>query len=255
MRPTLHLALLVALSSGCHLLDHDVAAAVPQRPTVSSDTGTTAHETFELEAGVTVDPGDLVSLPTSLKYGLTEQTEVFATWSPLDYLQLPGEDQVGPGDLVLGARSRFAEQTDGRPSFAIQSQVKLPTANDSEGLGTGELDFSLAGIATRAFEDVTVTGYLQVDVLGDPAGGTDLGQKVAVAAARGLPDDVGVFAEVAGIFVPEKDDTQGLATLGATYTLSPALVLDAGVVLGFGDDAPDVHFLVGFTRNLGKLLY
>ena len=246
------LVVLGGLLAGCRIVPDSQAPVTPQRPTFSSDTNTVPEGMVELEAGVILDPGDLVATPTTLKYGVGPAAEVSVGWSPLNYLSLPGEDEFGIGDVFLGLRHRFREEGEDRPSLAVQSVVKLPTADDGDGLGTGELDAFFAGIASKAVGKLSLTGFYQFEILGDPAGGTDIGNSFAFAAGQALGEGIGAFAEVVFRFVPENDLDQYFTTLGATYAVSPALVLDVAVLLGL-DDAPDFQLLVGFTHNFGRL--
>lgn len=244
--------LLLVLLASCRFAPDSRAPAFPQRPTFSSDTNTAAEGTVELEAGLVVDPDDLFATPVNLRYGAGPATELFVGGSPLNYVSGAGEDEVGIGDLVLGVRQRLREE-DRLPSFAVQVAMKLPTADEDQGLGTGELDASFAAIASKAVESLSVTGYYQVDVLGDPAGGTALAHGLALAGGHPVADRVGAFAEVAAIFVPEQDVDQLFTTFGATYAASPSLIFDLAFVVGF-EDAPDLQVLVGLTHNLGRLI-
>jgi hypothetical protein len=60
-----------------------------------------------------------------------------------------GGREGGPGDTEVGARILFREG--GRapgPSLALQTTLKLPTADADRGLGTGSLDVRLLGVAS-----------------------------------------------------------------------------------------------------------
>lgn len=238
---------------GCRAVPDSRAPAVPQRPTLSSYTSTAAEGTFELEEGFTWDPSDLFDTPILLRYGASERTELFLGGSPLRVVDVPRGTEAGVGDLVVGARHRFADETARNPSFAVQGSLKLPTADEDDGLGTGELDVGFAGIATRNLGDLSLTGFYQLDVLGDPAGGTQVGHQLAAAVGQPLLRRISTFGELAGVLVPESDFESVFTTLGATYAHTPSLVLDAAVAIGLSQDAPDVVFLVGLTRNLGRL--
>ena len=124
--------------------------ATPQRPTFSKNTATTAQGTVEVEAGLLRDPGDLFDTPTTIKYGLSAQDELFIGLSPFKMVELPGDDGEGFGDVTLGWRQRFWEQQDNGTSAAWMAYVKLPTADEDEGLGSGEVDGFLAGSLTMA---------------------------------------------------------------------------------------------------------
>ena len=250
------LALWLALVGGalsCRTVPSSEFAATPQRPTVSADTSTTAWQTFELEAGALWDPSDEIDTPMTLKYGFDPRTEVFAGWSPVGYVSRPGEDGFGVGDLVLGTRHRVLDETDGTPSAAFQGAVKLPVADEDEGLGSGETDFALAGILTRGFGDFVGIGYWQLDLLGSPSGGFDVGHSLAIATATPVVGQIAWFGELAAVIVPEHDDEALFTTIGATYNPRPSLLFDVGAVVGLNDDAPDFQLVAGFTQNLGRV--
>ena len=245
-------ALLLAGLAACIVPAGGEAAATPQRPTLSSDTNTTAEGTFEVETGASWDPSDSFGLPTVVKFGSGPRTEVFVGGSPYVYVSQRGEDEQGIGDVTVGLRHRLVDETDGSPGAALQAAVKLPTADEERGLGSGEVDASFAGILARSAGSVGLTGYYSLDVLGDPDGNTALGHSLALAAGLPLADRVGAFGELAGVWIPELDTDPIFTTLGLTFSPSPTLVFDAAIVLGLNDDAPDTQVMIGLTRNLGS---
>jgi hypothetical protein len=247
------LALLLALS-GCTAIAERAAPATPQRPTFANDTNTTAAHTFELEAGVVVDPSDSFDSPITLKHGLAPRTDVSLGFSPLVYLARPGEDGNGNGDLVVGAKHRLLDQSEGWPAFGVEIATKLPTASEVEGIGSGEIDFFAALIATGTYGDVGLTGYYRFGALGAPgAAGVDGQHAGALAASLGVAERTSAFAEIAGIFDDERKQDSVFTTLGVEHALKPSLVLDGGIVVGVSDDAPDFGVVIGVTVNFGPL--
>ena len=248
--------LAVALSllslEGCALTGGPPLAATPQRPSVSSDTNTTHEGTFELEAGLTAADDDSYDTPLALKYGAGPATELFVGWSPLLHVEGGGLDETGIGDLTLGVRHRLRDATPERASLALQGVAKLPTADDSDGLGSGENDVFVAGIASKAVGELAMTGFVQLDVIGDPGGGADLGTTLAVAAGRPLDAELGLFGELAGSFLPDEDIENVAALIGLAWSPHPDLVFDLAIAAGLTDDASDFRVLIGLTRNLGS---
>ncbi len=230
----------------------DRAPVTPQRPTLSSDTNTTAEGTWEIETGVTEDPGDALFVPTTLKFGAGPRTEVFVAAAVYERVEVPGVDAEGFGDLFLGGRHRFYE-SGGGSSFAGQVVTKLPTGDEDEGLSTGELDFLVAAIGTQVLERLSLTEFYELGILGDPDGpGTDERHSFAFAAGHPLIGDTGGFAELAWIL--GRDDVDpAFTTVGITQSISPELVVDLAVVLPLNDDAGDTLFVLGLTTNLGPL--
>ena len=48
-------------------------------------------------------------------------SEAYAEWSPLQFVDTPGSDETGVGDLLLGYRRRFREEGDTSPALAAGS--------------------------------------------------------------------------------------------------------------------------------------
>ena len=246
----------VALSlsaASCGLLSTDPAPVVPQRPTVSSDTGTTAEGTLEVEGGVALDPGDRLDLPLSLKWGIGESTELFAGGPAYSHVWVDGPDPEGVGDLLLGMRHRFVEEEHGHPSVALQWTTKLPTAPLD--LGTGEVDFGAAAIATKTLGGIAWTGFYELGIVGESGQpDTDLRHTMALGGSLPLGRDWFSFAEVAGIVEVEADTEQLLLTTGAGYFVRDNLALDVGLAVGLSEESPDLMLMVGFTHNWGSVL-
>src|SRR5688572_14553411 len=228
-------------------------AATPQRPTFSRNTSTTAQGTVEIEAGLMREPGEQFATPATLKYGLSPRDELFVGFTPFKMVELPGDDGEGFGDVLVGWRQRFYEMESEPATVAWQAALKLPTADEDEGLGTGEVDGFLAGILTFAQERWTGTGYAQFGLLGEPDdSGVDHQEAIAGVFDMGLANtNAGVVAELAGVFTPERDLEEVFTTLGVNWSPLPGVVFDTGVLLGLSDDAPDFQYFVGTTRNLG----
>lgn len=242
---------LLALGGSCIAPLADAPAVTPQRPTFSSDTSTTAAGTYELEAGLNVDPNDSFDSPLVFKRGVDERSEVFVGLSPYQEVSVPGPNADGTSDTVIGYRRRFHERED--HAAAWLAAVKLPTGDESDGLSSGELDVYLAAIYSRSVEDLSLVGYYQLEFLGETTGsGFDVAHGLAIAASHPVAPEISAFGEVAYKFGAESPDPL-FTTLGATYTVAPGLVLDTAVVLGLNSQAPDVQFVVGFTRNMGRM--
>lgn len=59
-------------------------------------------------------------------------------------------DEEGIGDLVVGAKWHMIKSCPLGARHALVPSVKFPTADDEEGLGSGETDYDLTWIASRA---------------------------------------------------------------------------------------------------------
>ncbi len=87
--------------AGCLSVD-DAQPAAAQRPTLSSDTATTAVGTLETEIGIEVEPRGSYLIPATLKCGAGESTEVFGTWIPRQGFTL----NLGRPSISAGGGSR-----------------------------------------------------------------------------------------------------------------------------------------------------
>lgn len=247
--------LLLSTLTACISVPRTIASVTPQRPTLSSDTSTTAPGTSEIEAGISLDDDGNFDSPVLLKYGVSPITEVFVGASPLRIADSPGRDDRGVGDAWFGLRSRLREETAYVPSVAAQIAVKLPVANEDHGLGSGETDVLFAAMAGHQIEDWYLVGFYQLGLLGEVGdGGMDIEHDLAVAGSRPLEPDLALFGEVAGQFVPELDIESVFTTWGVAYMLHPSIVVDVALALGISNDAPDAALLVGFTRNFGHVV-
>lgn len=226
----------------------------PQRPTLGVDTSTTPEDELELELGAAFKPNRPrrdAQLPATLKLGLGPRTELFgglSLWRSLG-------DEEGLGDARLGLRHRLWNESYDRPATAFQLATKLPAADEGEGLGSGEIDFFVAGIHTRTVDRTAFTLFYQMGLLGEAEkSGQDIELALSSMADTDLTPRLAAFAELAGVFQPENDLESVSLNVGCAYRYAPWLYLDLGLSIGLTSDAPDVLLLVGLTRNLGRVL-
>lgn len=246
----------VALGAGLSLLGSCVstqgqgAAPTPQRPTLSHNTNTTAVGTYELEAGVEIDPSDFVDTPMLVKYGLTPRTEFVFGGSLLRHND--DTDETGIGDFVFGARHRIVDETVDQPALAALVLVKLPLADRDDGLGSGETDVIGSIAAQKQLDAVNVVGFYALGLLGDVnSDGLDISHTLAAAGSISVAQNLDAFGELGAVFVPENDYDAWLATLGAQFLIGPSTIFDAGFRVGLSDDAPDFSLIFGVTHNFG----
>jgi hypothetical protein len=74
------------------------------------------------------------------------------------------------GDLWVGAKFNLTSQHRQQPAaFAIRGMVKLPTASDDDGIGTGRADFAVDAILSKELNQrVELSGFGGVIFRGDP---------------------------------------------------------------------------------------
>lgn len=243
---------LALLSVACVSPNTKSAPTTSQRPTLSSNTNTTAVGTLELEAGTAIDIGDSFMAPMTLKYGIDEDEELFLSVSPINFLDRPGSDGRGFGDLTLGMRRRVWDEKE--LAVAFQFATKLPTGDEDDGISTGEMDFFGAGIVDYDLDlATTITGFYQFGVIGDPTDtDSNIQHLVAVAGTHTLNDQFGLFGELSTLSNSSAPDP-AYAIFGVTHPLSAGFVVDAGIQVGLNTEAPDARFLIGVTTNFGTI--
>jgi len=221
------------------------------REGVLRDTSTAEYGTLGVELAVEVDPGDHQRVPLRLEYGYREATALFLDVAAYEKAQLPGNDGEGFGDIGLGVRHRFFE-SDAGTTGALEGRVSLPTGNENKGTGSGSVDLYGAAVMSQAFEEVLLSGWLELGVLGDAFdSGTDMQRTVGLASAVNLGESVIGFATLERAFRDDFDPATG--KFGVAYRPSSSWTFDMGLAVGFNSDAPDAAFFLGFSSNLGPL--
>jgi hypothetical protein len=154
----------------------------------------------------------------------------------------PRTTESGLGD-VLASITVFDVLTAGDGDFALDltGKVKLGTADEDQGLGTGEQDYSLQADVFRFFDKASLMGTAGYSVRGDPEGFDLDNAFFASLGASYLVTDrarIGAFYDFREASVPDTDTLQNLSAWVSTR------VGERGhaqfyVLAGFGDSSPD----------------
>lgn len=245
------------------------AAAQAGRPLAIDDADPVDPGLFEVEAGAAFfhdSVCDHWDAPFGLTYGVAENVEAGVGFGGQfeERSEVLGEGrgmrhthENGVGDLTLGAKWRFLEERAWLPRQALVPSVKFPTAEEDDGLGSGETDYDLTWIASKALTE-RLGAHLNAgySFIGEPSG-EDLGDIVhyGVAIDYQLADPLQWVGEV----FAEKELENGGGTavqynVGLRFALSEALTLDAAAGSRIcGDGTPDFAATVGLTWAFGGL--
>jgi hypothetical protein len=134
------------------------------------------------------------------------------------------------------------------PAFAITGGLKIPTASDSKGLGSGKTDFGINTIFTKNLSKRWVlhlnSGYTFIGENGKKNEFNYSG-----AAQFILSDQWALVGELVGVnnFNGHKSGDPFSGLVGTYYSLSDNFVLDAGVEIGMNKAAPDYRLTAGLT--------
>ncbi|MDH4396885.1 MAG: transporter [Limnobacter sp.] len=78
--------------------------------------------------------------------------------------------ESGLGDVVFGATYNALELHSQKTYIDVGAKIKLPTASESRGLGTGKVDYSVLADAYKTIGRNTLIGTVGYKVFGDPDG-------------------------------------------------------------------------------------
>jgi hypothetical protein len=229
------------------------------RPLVTDDADPVEQGRVEVEAGVELETSTQsysLTAPFSVGFGLTDWLEVAIKPSVLyqDDQDASPRRVAGVGDLVLEAKVRLPF----RPfdlDLALVPNLKIPTADEDRGLGTGKVDGGAVFVITKAFTDTQKlhfnVGYTAVGTVSD----VDLQDQLffGLAGETSIPglaeERLQFVAEVFGTTAEEEGgpgDIQG--HMGVRYLVGEDLILDAAIGRSF-TARPQVEFFatVGLT--------
>src|SRR5215510_6969341 len=230
------------------------------RPLVTEDAYPVERGDVEVEAGIeleTTTQSYSLAAPFSFGFGVTDWLELAIKPSVVyqDDQDASPRRVAGVGDLVLGAKALLPF----KPldlDLALVPSLKIPTASESRGLGTGKVDAGLIFVVSKKF---TETRELDFNV-GYTTVGKDSDVQLqdqfffGLAGATSIPglaeERFQVVAEVFGT-TAEQDggpgDIQG--HIGARYLVGESLILDAAIGRSFTANPPPVEFFatVGLT--------
>jgi hypothetical protein len=230
------------------------------RPLVTDDAYPVERGDVEVEAGIeleTTTQSYSLAAPFSFGFGVTDWLELAIKPSVVyqDDQDASPRRAAGVGDLVLGAKARLPF----RPldlDLALVPSLKIPTASESRGLGTGKVDGGAIFVVSKQFTETREldfnVGYTTVGSVSD----VNLQDQwfFGLAGATSIPglaeERFQVVAEVFGTTAEEEGgpgDIQG--HLGVRYLVVESLILDAAIGRSFTANPPPVEFFatVGLT--------
>lgn len=157
--------------------------------------------------------------------------------------------EAGPGDIVLRA-TRGLTLEDAAFGLALAGKLKLPTADEDKGLGTGQADI---GAGLEFSKEVSAGWTLLVDgyytVIGEPAG-VNFNDQLALdlGFTRTLRENLAltVLYETQNAIVEGNPGPRGLSA-ALTGGAAGGLQVSGGLGLGLSDGSPDLGLSAGFS--------
>jgi Putative MetA-pathway of phenol degradation len=229
--------------------------ANPNRPTVADPAEISEYGVLEVEYGWNrswlahqARENDFGAL---VKFAALCNLEI--RWSPDTLISQGG--RRGFGDNWIGAQYRFHRQTRRAPELAVSYALKIPSASAAQGLGTGRVDHQIKFLASKDLGATHFDFNASALVVGRPGGGRDTAAEIDLSFSHSLHDKLGLTGEIYGD-TRLNDSVPGFtSTLWAlTYSLTPRLVVDAGMDTALTPNAPfRKRFVTGFVYSLAEL--
>lgn len=222
------------------------------RPLTTDDAWTVGKGEFQLEAGFDAlrqDNHDREYSPSlTLTYGLLKRMDLGIGSGYV--FSHPKEDkrENGMDDTEIKLKYRWMDEKDWRPAFTVSGILKIPTASESKGLGSGQTDFGVNAILTKTLgKKWAVHLNLGYTFIGEDHVNNEL--NYSLAAQFLLTDKWALVGEVVGVnnFNGRHGDDPFSGLIGTYYSITDKIIWDAGVEIGMSKAAPDFRFTTGLT--------
>jgi hypothetical protein len=157
----------------------------------------------------------------------------------------------GIGDAFVNVSYALFDENEATPGVSLRAGVKLPTADEDEGLGTGELDYQVGVGVGKEIDRWYLSGGLDYNILGDPDE-YELDNyisgyaSVATEVANNL--EVSMQLSAAQAATDFSDDSVDMG-VGASYFLGEYGTVTAGLHKGLTDGSPDYAVSVGYSMS------
>ena len=216
--------------------------AFAARPLATDDAGTVERGSVEVEYGVEYIKGS--DHETAMSLALTT-----GVLSCLDFgVEVPylfidakeGSDSDGFSDISISTKCNLIKDEDVFPDTALKFSYKTHSGNDDRNLGTGKPEYSLNGIFSKAWEQLSAhlnIGYAFREDFEDEDNEDALTYNLAFEYA--LSDRTNLMAEVVGETVLKRkfDDNSCSALIGFNHSVGNNVTLDFGVGTGISRSA------------------
>ncbi|MFQ5718744.1 MAG: hypothetical protein ACE5IK_04265 [Acidobacteriota bacterium] len=191
-------------------------------------------------------------------------------FSPVDRLEVGGRFDFVNLDFGRDSESGISDTTvygkwqifRNPIEFTIGGELSLPTGDEDDRLGTGEVDAAIFGAVRKNFDEAYVTGHFGFRANQDADVGSNLGPGLAV----NLDGKASVFLGAA-VMIPrgdrwavsgeltveteryEQTDSAIEFTVGGYWFAGNNLTFRAGVGLGLADASPDLEVVAGIVGH------
>jgi cobalt/nickel transport protein len=247
--PTKEVLLFIFLSSILSLYSIPAYAA---RPLNTDDAWTVEKGTFQLEVGFDTlrqDNHDGEFGPSlTLTYGLLERMDLGIGSAYVFFHAKEGERENGMADTKVKLKYRWMDEKNWRPAFTVSGILKIPTASESKGLGSGQTDFGINAILTKTLSKKWVAHLnLGYTFIGEDHVNNEF--NYSIAAQFLLTEKWSLVGEIVGVnnFNGRHGDDPFSGLIGTCYSITEKIVWDVGLEIGMSKAAPDFRLTTGLT--------
>ncbi|MDP8218202.1 MAG: transporter [Candidatus Theseobacter exili] len=217
-----------------------------RRTVATMDTETTGAQVFEAELGFDhfqwpEDTGNSSEVYGIGRYGILENWDAYVS---VDYLwDNPdgGENESGFGDVFIGTKYMLLNEIDQPVDLSLAATVKLPTADEDKGLGTGKADVTLRAAVAKTFGQILGVAGVGYTFVGEPDN-VDWDNQIlwGVEAAYLVNDEFHLNLGFTGRTARSSNsDDLAWVTVGGRYIFLESWQVGTGVSFGLTDDAAD----------------
>lgn len=161
--------------------------------------------------------------------------------------------EFGLGDIYLSGQYQLINERGYRPSLAISSQLKIPTANKALNYGTGEFDYGFAVNLSKRWNNYA--GFVDIGywILGDSP---EIKYEDPFSYGIGIGRFFGNGQFSALLYyqgyttVLENYDPPRQGSLGLYYRMSDQTILSATATAGLSNTSADFGLSLGFRLSL-----
>lgn len=155
----------------------------------------------------------------------------------------------GIGDTFLDLSRRIVDETASLPGTSLHAGVKIPTADEDKGLGTGKVDYQAGVALNKEVGRWSLEGGIDYNILGEPDD-YDLDNYISgyAAVATGIRPNMEVAMQLSGAQAASSESEAELALgLKLRYDIEQVGEFSAGLQKGLADGSPDYSVVVGYS--------
>ena len=151
------------------------------------------------------------------------------------------ESASGIGDTTVSVSYLLHAETTAMPGITLHASVKIPTADEDKGLGTGEFDYQLGVSLSKDVDRWTLSAGAGYTILGQPDA-YDLDNYLSgyCAISTSVTDRLWISLELAGAGAASAEsDSEMSVTAGLGYDLASFGDIALQLSGGLADGSPD----------------